>query len=387
MNIETKEVLGQPSYLISSDSIDLSITIQGGHMAPVSFYKDSDSIQPYYISEWSKKGYQDEVKVLEPLRGDFFCCPFGGDNNWNGESHQPHGEPAYKSWEEKEYSKIRGLTKLVLSMKTQIRPGKIDKTICLHNGQNIVYSQNLITGFEGKASLGHHAILPGTDDLCYIDMSPIQFGITDPDATEKFVNEEYYSIQPGQRFNSLKDVPTIWKDPNTTDCSVFPNREGFMDVIQVFNETQTTPAWTAVTHRQKGYVWFSLKDTSVLPSTVLWMENRGRKGKPWDGTNNCIGLEDVCSYLGAGLVKSAEENEINTLGIPTSHNLTSNNSFAVNYIQGVCKIPQGFDRVKNIDFSDPEQIRLISFSGKDVDTPVFHSFVFKGLEVFSALKT
>lgn len=381
MRLEPIVVSGQPSYQISTDMVDLSITVQGGHMAPVSFYKNSDPVQPYYISHWSDKGYKDEVKVLEPLRGDFFCLPFGGNNVWKGENHQPHGETACNLWKVKNYSKKSDTVLLTLNMITKERSGEVEKNIYLKESQNVVYSQHLITGFEGKAPLGHHVTLPGTEHPFYIDTSPIHFGMTDPDATQKYANEEYYSLQPGQRFSGLKEVPTIWKDPEVTDCSLFPAREGFMDIIQIFNKTLETPGWTAVTHPQRGYLWFSLKNIQVLPSTVIWMENYGRKGAPWNSRNCCIGLEDVCSFMATGLAQSVEENEITAEGIPTCHTLSSSNPFKVNYIQGVCKIPNDFDRVETIDFSKSDFISINSFSGKVVKVPVNHPFIFKGDEV------
>ena len=78
---EKKVVHSQPSIGIQSDQVQLYVTETGGHMAPVTFYRDSDKpISPYHISPW-----QDEptapmpAPVLVPLRGDFFCMPFGGN--------------------------------------------------------------------------------------------------------------------------------------------------------------------------------------------------------------------------------------------------------------------------------------------------------------------
>lgn len=95
--IETVVAHSQPSFQLANDQVRLSVTETGGHMAPVKFYADSKTpIEPYYISPW-----QDEPKtempapVLNSLRGDFFCMPFGGNADpVNGEKHPPHGEIA-----------------------------------------------------------------------------------------------------------------------------------------------------------------------------------------------------------------------------------------------------------------------------------------------------
>jgi hypothetical protein len=100
-----RTVHSQPSLQMMNPQVELSMTQLGGHMSPVTFYRDTDQpVQPYYISPW-----QDEppvpmpVPVLVPLRGDFFCMPFGGNTEVvDGEKHPPHGETAgsHPGWAE-----------------------------------------------------------------------------------------------------------------------------------------------------------------------------------------------------------------------------------------------------------------------------------------------
>ena len=221
--------------------------------------------------------------------------------------------------------------------------------------------------------MDHHATFPG-DIKKYISTSPIKFGYTNKYGNSSYNNGEYYSLASLKKFESLEKVPTVWKDSEYTDCSIFPAREGFVDILQIYNEPQKDFAWSAVTVPEEDYLWFSLKDPEILPSTVLWMENKGRHMKPWNGRNCCIGVEDVCSSFADGLAVSAEENFLNDAGIKTCHQIKENSGFSVKYIQGVVRIHEGFDKVKTIVKKD-NGVEITSFSGKIIFTKVDTGFI------------
>ena len=300
MEPEKREIGSQMSWIISNENIELGLTEKGGHTAPVFFNRNSGrSIQPYYINPWANEKLELDEPVLEPLRGNFFCLPFGGDNRDGADNHRVHGETSYGKWDFSSYEKLHKRTTLELIMNTHIRAGRVVKRISLIDGQNCIYTQHQLEGFEGKMPLGHHAILrvPDAESSIIISTSPIKFGITNPVVSGYYTGGEYYSLQAGKTFQSLDKVPTIWKDHPYTDCSLFPQREGFVDILQIFSKETTEPAWTAAAVPSEGYLWFSLKSQAVLPSTVIWMENHGRHQNPWKSRNRALGLEDVCAYL------------------------------------------------------------------------------------------
>ena len=108
---------------------------------------------------------------------------------------------------------------------------------------------------------------------------------------------------------------------------------------------------------------------------MFWIENRGRHGVPWNGRNNCLGLEDVCAYFAEGLVPSTAPNLLSQQGIRTAIDLDAKRPTEIRYAQGAARVPAGFDRVTSIDFSKPEQITLTAESGATVTVPVRHEFV------------
>ena len=348
-------------------------------MGPVVFFPDARTpIQPYYVSPWQGEATRPDEPVLRTLRGDFLCFPFAAGPLWRGEQHRLHGETAYAAWKQPRWSSRDGVHQLSVEMQPRVRPGHVTKRIWLRDGESVIYTQHELRGFRGRMPLGHHATLaPPARGLLRISTSPLQFGCTLPRSALQTQDREYYALAPKARFRDLKRVPTIWKDEPFTDCSVFPAREGFVDILSVYAKDPKAPAWTCAVASESGYLWFALKDPGVLPTTTMWMENRGRHAAPWNGRNCCIGLEDVCSYHAEGVKASVQRNDLNTNGIPTSLLLNPRRPTFINYIQGVARIPRSFDRVKKARF-DNDGVTFMADSGDAVNVSVCHSFIQDG---------
>ncbi len=387
-NSGNQEVIyGQPSFRLQSDCVELAVTEAGGHLAPVRFFRDSPRpVEPYYISPWQTEGGVFEEPVLRMLRGDFFCCPFGAGSVWRGERHFTHGETAHASWSLADRRALPGAELLELTMETRVRPATVTKRIALRHGENVVYTQHEIAGGRGPISLGHHATLaPPPKGRLRISTSALRFGQVSPRSALATAGAEYYALAANRRFQRLERVPTLWKDEPWADASVFPAREGFVDILAlVVRPTRGEPAWTCAVAADAGYCWFSLRDPALLPVTLLWMENRGRHGAPWSGRNVCIGLEDICGYFALGLKASVGNNPWRAAGIPTTVALSPRRPTRVNYIQGAFRIPRGFDRVRAVDFEE-DAARFIADSGQTVRVPLRPSFVAADAPAIEAL--
>ena len=191
---------------------------------------------------------------------------------------------------------------------------------------------------------------------------------------------EYQALLPGAKWNNLTSVPLAWKDAPDADLTRLPGRYGYADLVQIVNEPwekTNGPAWVAATYQDEGYVWFSMKDSAVLTSTVFWMENHGRHGHPWNGRNNCLGLEDVTAFFADGLATSTKENALTQQGVTTAVTLSADKPTIVNYIQGVAKIPANFDNVLTLEFG-PGTVTIVSTTGKRIVVPVRHEFLRSG---------
>ena len=366
-------IAGQSSWTIENGSISLAVTERGGMMAPVTFFTDTDApVSPYYISPWAEESLALEgiPGVLIPLRGDFFCLPFGADNTHGGETHPPHGEVSEENWTLLTENPV---DRIEMELVTKARRGRVVKSIELKKGENNLYVSHLIENFAGPTSYGYHPIFSGGTRK-YISTSPILFGLTDERSPHAYKDKEYVSLASGERFASLERVPTIWKAQPFTDCSIFPAREGFVDHLQVFNKQDSAFAWSAVSCPEEGWVWFALKDPKILPSSLLWMENFGRHHSPWKGRNSCIGIEDVCSYLAHGLRASVEENLAGKAGARTFRNLKEDEAFRVPLIQGVGRIPRNFTKVEDI-IPKGQGIEISFREGRNIEVKVDLNFL------------
>jgi len=372
----------QPSWVIRNDQIEIAVTQLGAHMAPVTFYRhDAAPVRPYHVSPWQGEKLDISVPVLVPLRGDFFCLPFGGNGTpYRGEQHPPHGEIVGAPWTLLGVESAAGVTSLNLAIATKVRPGKVTEQLSLVDGQNVVYTKTTIEGFAGKTSLAHHAILamPEKEGVIKISTSPILFGMTCPYPFSNAAQQEYQSLAIGAKFADLAKVPVIFKDRPDTDCTAFPARRGFADLLEVFSApSKTTPAWITAVNTDEHWLWFALKDPTILPGRVFWMENHGRYDSPWNGRNNCLGVEDGCTFFDQGIAESSAENVITRLGVPTSVELKGDKPFVVTYIQGVVKVPAGFDKVASVEFK-PGTVEFVSTQGQRVSASVRHEFIWDG---------
>lgn len=388
MDVQKQDVFGQASWVIETDEVSLAVTERGGMMAPVTFFRSSGTpFSPYYINPWHDEKLDIADPVLRTLRGDFFCMPFGAGGEYEGVSYVSHGEPATERWtlesggtEEQAGSGDAGFREIRLSLETRAPAASITKRLMLRPGENAVYQQHRIRGKAGgRTPLAHHATLQGggSPERLLISTSRHQFGLTESRDATHFSDGEYYSLQPSTRFEDPGAVPTIWKDQPNTDCTVFPNRHGFVDVLGIALDPSVRPAWTAAVDTEAQTLWYSLKDPLVLPTTVFWMENYGRHQPPWKGRNSCIGLEDICGSLAEGMGPSLGENALSRAGVPTAHELDPDREILVNVIHGALRLPAGFGHVTSVEFTR-DGLVFADAAGRSAGTSVQHAFVESG---------
>ena len=368
----------QPSWILESPQVRLAVTKVGGQMAPVTFLRDSGKpVQPYHVSPWQNEGLKDlPAPVLTALRGDWFCLPFGGNGDaFRHEKHPPHGEVAGAEWTYVDTKHDGGRHTLVLAFEPQARKGKIVKELSLVEGHNAVYSRHIVTGFSGPAPCGHHATLAMPDEpgVFRVSTSPIEFGMTNPSRFSDPAKREYQALAIAAPFTDLAHVPLLEKGTGDADLTRLPARQGYADLVQVVNKQDAT-AWTCATRTDEGWLWYALKDPKVLRSTLFWIENRGRHGSPWNGRNNCLGLEDVTSFFADGLAASAGANLLTRRGVPTAIEFTADKPTEIRYIQGVTRVPDGFGKVVAAEYA-PGSVTFVAEGGERVTVPVRHEFL------------
>jgi len=372
-------VEGQRSWRLASTEVEAFVTEVGGHLGPVTFERKGRKLRPYSVAPWADEPTDPGMPpIIRVLRGDFFCLPFGGNATpFHRERHPIHGETANGRWQFRSLETRAGQTCLHLSLKTKVRPGRADKRIWMVDGENVVYSQHVVSGISGPMNPGHHAMVkfPDAEGSGRVSTSRFVYGRVFPGQLERPEQGGYSWLKAGAEFRSLERVPTV--DGGTTDLSRYPARRGFEDLVMLVSDAKAPFAWTAVSFPRERYVWFALKDPRVLRETIFWLSNGGRHYPPWSGRHvSVMGLEEVTSYFHLGVAESARRNSISRRGFPTCLHLDAKHPLVVNYIMGVARIPAGFDRVASIRAARGKRgIRLGSDSGRRVEAAVDPGFL------------
>lgn len=376
---QLRKILGQPSWRIANDQVEAYLTEQGGHLGPITFDRSQRRIQPLSIAPWFKEKHDtDLIPVLNVLRGDFFCLPFGlNPKPYRGKIYPVHGETANRTWVLESFNKSSGCTTLHTSMTCSIRAGRVDKRITLIDGHNAVYCEHHISGMSGKMPVGHHAMLkfPAGPHSGHVSTSLHIHAQVLPHPMERPEERGYSCLKPGAVIASLQSAPTVTGE--STDLTLYPARRGFEDLFVVVSDPQLPFAWSAATFSKQRYVWFSLKNPRLLRQTNFWLSNGGRHYAPWKGRHiDVMGIEEVTSYFDCGLYESSRSNDFTRLGHPTSLHFRRDHVTRIPYVMGVASIPPRFDRVQRIDPSDDGRaVALISHSGRSVSVSLRLAFI------------
>ena len=344
-------------------NVTFSLTQDGGQLGPVKFRLGRQTVEPFSTAPWCGKPEAEKlIPLLRELRGDFFCAPFGDGPAWHGEKHPPHGEPANARWK----TTVCAPEKIVATLQTKVRPGKITKIVEAKEGETNIYQTHIFEGFKGAMCFGHHAMLDFIrNGSGRISTSRLRLAQVLPAPFEIPANGGYTSLKQGAWFRGLDNVPMA--DCRKADLSVFPAREGFEDLVMIHHKDSADFAWAAAVFPEKKFVWFSLKNPAHLASTVLWHSNGGRHYAPWNGRHRgVLGIEDVTAYFHLGLAASLEKNPWREKGVPTALPLGGKKGLRIPYIMGVAALPGDFEKVSAIERVSGG-VRLLSPGGAHID--------------------
>lgn len=364
----TTRIQGQESFLLSTRSAELALTVAGGMLGPVTFFpQDRIPIRPYAIAPWAQEPLPVSAPpVIAALRGDWFCSAFGENAEpHGGRQLPPHGETANRDWRCIDRGESSAGCWLRLAVDLPLQGGRCEATTALLSDQSVVYQRHDLTGLSGPINPGHHATLafPDIDRAGRLSFSRFTHARTYFEPTERPENRGYSWLKPDSSIADLRAAPCI--DGSTTDLCRYPARRGFEDIAILCTDPTIEFGWSAVTFPEQGFVWFALRDPKQLNCTLLWFSNGGRHFPPWNGRHvNVMGIEDITGFFHVGLAASCRPNLLTERGIRTCLEPGAERRSSIPYIQGVARIPAGFDQVATIR---PEQhgggISLVAESG------------------------
>ena len=331
-------VHGEPSVAVRSSTTTAYVTVRGAHVAPVEFDLGSRVVQPYSLPPWLPQEQSDQLPLLQVLRGDFFCLPFGDQDNG-----PPHGEVAGEAWTVIDEQP----NAVTMRMNANDTGATITKTVEVRDDDTSVYQRFDIEGLSGAFNYGTHPIL---DMSAYpqgsleLTTSPLRWAGVAPTLFSDPAKGEHQTLRIGGRFTDLAAVPR--DDGSDLDLRHLPTAPGHEDLVMLVAERTSGLVWNAL--RFPGYVWFALRRAQDFPSTLLWVSNGGRSQAPWSSRHLArIGIEDVCSYFAEGHNDSIA-NPLASEGIATSREFSADQPVRLRVVQAVAALPEGFGSITDI---------------------------------------
>jgi hypothetical protein len=361
----------------------VAITRTGGHLTAEFTLPDGRVVSPYSRSPWTPDETDPDLPaLLRHLRGDFFCLPFGPQQDG-----PPHGDPANAPWQHATGSH----PPLDFLQETTDTGCRVDKRIRTEPEHTALYIEHRVTGLSGRWSYGSHPILDFSnlpDGAGRVTTSPFRWASTYHGLFSNPANKEYQALQPNTEFTDLRKVPLAAEPPTsaentrpvgqleTTDLTRYPARPGHDDLVMLVSEPATDAqpfAWTAAV--LDGYAWFSLKNPADFPATLFWISNGGRHEAPWNGIHTKrLGLEEVCSYFCDDVAVSRED-RLAAQGIPTTRAFHPDQASILHLVQAVAPVPANFGAVASIVPAGDQSLRISSDTGQSVETACNWRFV------------
>ncbi len=362
---------GQLSHVLSNDTVSLAVTARGGHLT-ARFRAGAREVTPFYTAPWWNEPLAPDTPVLlQILRGDFFCMPFGNDP-------PPHGRTANDEWGFVAVRQEGTARELVLSMDLGPGQGRVRKRVRIVEGEPVIYQEHVVSGCPEPMPLGHHPILklPEREGAGIIDFSPPVTGFTTPRPVEEPANRGYSSLKTGHEIKDRCRVPT--DRGGTVDLTRYPTPRGFEDLVCFVSDRKRRFCFSSVSVPDEGWLYFQLKDPNVLAETVLWMSNGGRHYPPWNGrVISVLGLEEVTGFFHYGKAASVAGNFFRERGFPTVCDLRPDRDLKVRFLMGVVPIEKGFTGVNDIVIRSPGVIAIRGRGGESIEVPCRAGFLFE----------
>ena len=346
-------IQGQESFLLKTRSVELAVTAAGGMLGPVSFFpQDAVPIRPYAVAPWAEEALPPGIPaMLASLRGDWFCSAFGENSKPHRGHHlPPHGETANRKWRGLARGETTAGCWLRLGVELPLQGGSCEATTALLTDHSVVYQRHDLTGLTGPTNPGHHATLafPDVEGAGRLSFSRLAHARTYCEPPERRESHGYSWLKPDVEISDLRAVPCV--DGSTTDLCRYPARRGFEDIAILCTHPDVEFGWSAVTFPEERFVWFALRNHQQLTSTLLWFSNGGRHYPPWNGRHvNVLGVEDITGFFHAGLAASCRLNLLSDRGVRTCLQPEAEGRLSIPYIQGVARVPAGFNTVATIE--------------------------------------
>ncbi|MBZ9994333.1 hypothetical protein [Mesorhizobium sp. BH1-1-4] len=315
---------------------------KGGMLAGVKLNVGGQDVAPFYEAPWIAPGIKADPPILENLRSEFPCVPFGADypqesvtEEWKPSLRRSdadaqldatdfllHGYCTVADWRlvhrdeesveiEVEYPETSAIRRLARKVSAD------------RNGPHLTFSLTIETRRPVVRPIGLHPnfALPQLSGAFRIKPGAFKFGIVHAAGPEPGVSRAL----PGAIFEDLASVPLSAGGTAAFDQLPFAHdTEEIVELCGIDGRVELIDETRAVLYRLS---W----DPGDFNSLLLWMSNRGRAYAPWNGKNLCVGVEPLTGAFDLGTRASLASNPINRRGVATTVELDPASPRTVEY--------------------------------------------------------
>lgn len=290
---------------ITADGVCARIHPQGG-MVTAAFDIDGVVVEPMYEAPWLGQWQGDTL--LENLRGDFACVPFGMPGHGYAANHR--WVVAYPD------DASPGTATLWIDYPEDYAVERLTRRVKCNKG-GLEFEDTIDMRRQAELPLGLHPMfkLPMSTEgaplgkAAFLELPDAEAVLTPPQRPEPTSR-----LLPGQRFRNVREAPAT---NGTVDLARLPWAGKSEDLVMLANVAEGR-----VGLRVDGYTAVLEWETTYLRHCLLWISNRGRDYEPWSGRNLCLGIEPVTSAFDLGAETSAGENPVATEGFQTAVSLS-----------------------------------------------------------------
>ena len=312
----------------------VSVETLGGMLGPTLFVlADGRQIAPFHIAPWFEGDQAAEQPgILQRLRGEWPCVPFGAASHRTAQGGWPASEPALEPDQhphgygsnQRWHWLDAGDTEIALAIDYPVSHpiSRLCRRVLPVAGQAAIdFELSIQARRDCALPIGLHPVfrLPAQPGAMHLDIKA-KAGATFPgqvDASSIFaagqMTEDWHAV-------ALNDGTTL--DPSTV-----PLAQHTEDLLQLLDTGGHAELRNLAENYRVQLDW----NAKHFPDLLLWFSNFGRQHKPWNGRHLALGVEPICSAFDLGSQISAQPNPINARGNPTARVFHAGEVFVTRY--------------------------------------------------------
>lgn len=313
---------------ISAGTTRADIQLQGGMVTATFAAGTPQEFSPTFTAQWD--GFS-EAPILDKLRGDFFCLPFGAapasaedlPADWRagyaGESPWIHGPSSNLDWSIQSAGEQSAV--LVLEYPADSPVERVERHVsCSDDAVNFV--DQIYVRRDCRLPVGVHPMvsLPEEAGKAQLRLPEVESFWALP------LDSGTTVLELGAVFDDITCAPRA--DGSTIDLSRLPLDEKVDEIVLAAGVKDGT---ITLVNEASGYSVSVVWDRTYLKHALLWISNRGRQALPWGGQNLCLGIEPITAAFDFGEGVSAGPNPLARAGFDTAIDFTAGEVYEVRH--------------------------------------------------------